>query len=90
MLDQLVVVRSRMKLGTIISAGEGESAYNVWISGHMDLDELRWGWDSVLVGDGEWDEVFPNVVDESLRRFDRYCCMSWCCASISRGGRWLY
>ena len=85
MLDRLVVIRSGVKLGAIISASEGESAYDVWISGHVDLDEPCWGWDPVLVGDGEWDEVFSDIVDESLRQLDGYCCVS-----ISRGGRRPY
>ena len=56
----------------------------------MDLDESHWGWDPMLVGDGEQDEVCSDVVDESLGRFEGHCCARCCCASISRGGRWLY
>ena len=69
MLDRLVVVGSGVELSTIISTSEGESAYDVRISGHVDLDESCQSWDSVLIGDGEWDEIFPDIVDESLRWF---------------------
>ena len=90
MLDRLVVVGSGVELSTIISTSEGESAYDVRISGHVDLDESCQSWDSVLIGDGEWDEVFAYVVDESLGGLDWYCCASRCCACISWGGRWPY
>ena len=79
-----------MKLGAVVSAGESESSYDIWIRGHVDLDEPGWSRDSVFVGDGEWDEVFPDIVDESLGWFEG-CCCAWCrCTSVSREGRWLY
>ena len=89
-LDRLVVVRRRVELGAIVSAGESESTYDVWISGHVDLDEPRWSWDSVFVGDGEGDEILSDVVDEPLGWFDRPDSPSCCCTCISRGGRWPY
>ena len=70
MLDRLVIVGCCMELTAIISTGERESTYHVQISHHMDLDESSWGWDSVFVGDGEGNEVFPNIVDESLGWFN--------------------
>ena len=74
----------------IVSAGEGELTYGIWISGHVHLDEPRRGWDSMFVGDGEGDEVLPDVVDKSLRWFDRDDCASCSCVSVSWGGRWPY
>ena len=79
-----------MELGAIVSTGERKSTYDVRISGHVNLDEPCWGWDAVLVGDGEGDEVVPDVVDESLGWFERYCCASSHCTRISWGGRWPY
>ena len=74
----------------IVSAGESELTYNVWISGHADLDELHRSWNSMFIGDGEGDKVLPNVVDEPFRRFNGPDCASCCCASVSQGGRWPY
>ena len=89
-LDRLVIVGSHVKLGMIVSAGEGELTYDIWISGHVHLDEPRRGWDSMFIGDGEGDEVLPDVVDKSLRWFDRDDCTSCSRASVSWGGRWPY
>ena len=77
-LDRLVIVGSGVELGAIVSSGECESTYNVQIGGHVYLDVPRWCQDAVLVGDGERDEVFAHVVDESLGGLDGYrvaiCC----------------
>ena len=89
-LDRLVVVGCGVKLGTVVSAVECESTYDVRISGHMYLNEPRWCRDAMLVSDGEGDEIFPYVVDESFGGLNRYCCASRCCARISWGGRWPY
>ena len=69
-LDRLVVVGRCVKLGAIVSTIESELAYDVWISGHVDLDEPRWSRDSMLVGDGEGDKILSDVVNESLRWFE--------------------
>ena len=88
-LDQLVIVGSCVKLGAVVSTSEGESAYDVWISSHMDLDEPCWCRDSVLISDCEGDEVLPNVVDETLGGLEgnngtsRHLHICW-------GGRWPY
>ena len=79
-----------MQLGAIVSAGECELAYYIQVSCLVDLDELGRCWDSVFVGDGEGDEVFPDVVDEPLGWFDGHPCSCCCFPSISQGGRWLY
>ena len=84
-LDWLVIVRGGVKLGVVVSAGEGEATYDVQISGHVNLYEPRRGWDPMFIGDGEWDKVLPDVVDESLGQLNRHCC-----ASVSQGGRWPY
>ena len=89
-LDRLVVVRSRVELGAIVSAGERKSTYDIWVSSHVYLDEPRWSRDSMFVGDGERNEVLPDVVDKSFRWFDGPDCPICCCMCVSRGGRWLY
>ena len=89
-LDRFIIVGGGVELGAIVSSGEGESAYDVRISGHVYLDVLCWCWDTVFVGDGERDKVLAYVVDESLRGLDRYCCVSCRCTRISWGGRWPY
>ena len=90
MLDWLVVVGGGMELGLIVSAGNRESTYDVWISGHVYLNVPRWCRDTMFVGDGEWNEVFAYVVDESFGGLDWYHCASCRCARISWGGRWPY
>ena len=69
-LDWLIIVWGSMELGTVVSAIEGEATYDVWVSGHVDLDEPCWSRDSMFVGDGEGDEIGPDVVDESLWRVE--------------------
>ena len=59
-----------MELRAIVSSGDRESTYDVRISGHVHLDEPRWCGDSVLVGDGERNEVLSDVVDEALGGLD--------------------
>ena len=65
-LDRLVVVRCSVQFSAVVSACKCESAYHIRIGGHVDLNEASWCQDSVLVGDGERDEVFTDIVDESL------------------------
>ena len=79
-----------MEFSAIVSASERKSTYDVRISGHMYLDVPRRRRDAMFIGDGEWDEVFAYVVDESFGGFDWYRCASRCCACISWGGRWPY
>ena len=89
-LDWCIVIRRHMELSAMISAGERESTYDVQICGHVNLDETSWGRDSVLVGDGEGNEVFTDVVDETFGWSNWHhhsCC---CCACVSWGGRWPY
>ena len=90
MLDRLVVIGCGVKLGSVVSAVECESTYDVRIRGHVYLNVPRWSRDAMLVGDGEGNEVLPYVVDESLGGLDWSCCARCCCACISRGGRWPY
>ena len=89
-LDRLVVVASGVKFAAVVSASKREVAYHIQVSRHMDLDEPGWCGHSVLIGDGERDEVFPNVVDKSLGRFDWSHCLRCCCTCVSWGGRWPY
>ena len=74
----------------VVSAIECELAYHVWVSHHVDLNELGWCWYSVFVGDREWDGVCSEVVDKSLGRLEWHHCASWCCAHVSGGQRWWY
>ena len=89
-LDRLVVVGGGMEFSAIVSAIKRKATYDVRISGHVYLNVPRWRRDAVFVSDGEGNEVFAYVVDESFGGFDWYCCASRCCARISWGGRWPY
>ena len=70
MLDRLVVIGCGVKLGSVVSAVECESTYDVRVRGHVYLNEPRWSRDAMLVSDGEGNEVLSYVVDEPLRGFD--------------------
>ena len=73
MLDRLVVVGRSVELGAVVSAVNGESTYDVRISGHVYLNESRGCGDSVLVGDGKGNEVRPDVVDDVADDFGYVC-----------------
>ena len=81
------IVWRHVQLALVVRAVGGDAGYDVWVTGHVDLDESGRGQMTELVGDGEGYRLVP-LVDLKILQDEDWCqllALLSTCGMVARG-----